>query len=236
MSPDNRNDRGKVKLLIGILVLLAVIVAGVIWVVWSNGRPASPPVAVTHPEPAMPVVMPQPQPAPGKTPDLQQTQGLAAARSAPPASGNETASTADSESAPQEKASQDDDDSRILRNLNKQVAKAQAQLQLVSIQKQLGEYDGSASSGVPELAGLFTGPGGGYAQFLRGQNLITARPGDWVTSEWKLTRIDQSGVVLTNRSHHDTLRLAVGSVRSVPTATGPAPSFRQTPPGQGVRQ
>lgn len=87
----------------------------------------------------------------------------------------------------------------VQRNIGRtktEVEMLRLELQRRELQGQLGEDSGRD---VPELIGLYGRPDSMSAEFRVGASVLTATPGDWVTSRWQLKRVLSNGVELTQR-------------------------------------
>lgn len=105
-----------------------------------------------------------------------------------------------------------------------EVSSLELEVKRKSLQEQLG-----ASSGldIPELIGLYGSVGAMRAEFRVGTSVLTAEPGDWVTSRWRLKQILANGVELSGQTGTRTVlfgRVAVsdgtGVGRPLITRTG----------------
>lgn len=83
-------------------------------------------------------------------------------------------------------------------------ANEQAKLNLLTLQQQTRELQeemdlGGGVAAAPQLIGI-RGAGTRYtAEFLIGTAVLEARPGDWVTAEYRLDQVLANGVVLSKR-------------------------------------
>lgn len=102
-----------------------------------------------------------------------------------------------------------------------QIDNAQQQLELMQLRMQMNELmkkmQGSSANNaeLPMLVGISGAKKNAFAEFYTGGALLQAKPGEWVTSQWRLLRILQNGVVLvkagSGRSH--TLLFGSGTVQ-----------------------
>lgn len=120
----------------------------------------------------------------------------------------------------------------------RQIDSAQQQLELMQLRMQMNELmkkmQGASANNaeLPMLVGISGARQNAIAEFYTGGALLQARPGEWVTSQWRLQRILQNGVVLvkagSGRSH--TLLFGAGTVQG----SVQAPSAAAAPvPGAG---
>ena len=127
-------------------------------------------------------------------------------------------------------------------NLEREVANARRGNELLETHVERQELQAKlntqgATLEVPELVALYGYGDNLLAEFLVGRALLTARPGDWVTSEFRLERVLANGVELRKRDGSVRTALfgrmeAPGNLaRSAPTASPQRPpSFTPVPP------
>lgn len=87
--------------------------------------------------------------------------------------------------------------------------------------------DAVASTGLPRLAGVMTGPGGGVAMFARegGEGVVTVEEGGSI-GRWQVRRIAPDGVTLSGPEGNSTVGLAFASGLVASSAPQPAPPER----------
>ncbi len=94
------------------------------------------------------------------------------------------------------------------------------QVRAQELQLQLGGSGGLSE--IPELIGLYATPQRTWAEFLVGQSVLTASVGDWVTAEWRLSRVMENGVEV-ERGDGKARRTVLFGRRSIPGSAVAAP-------------
>lgn len=111
-------------------------------------------------------------------------------------------------------------------------ANEQAKLNLLTLQQQTRELQqemdlGGGVAAAPQLIGI-RGAGTRFtAEFLIGSAVLEARPGDWVTAEYRLDQVLANGVVLSKRGERTPRTVLFGrrtEVRGNLFGTAAAPS------------
>lgn len=111
-----------------------------------------------------------------------------------------------------------------LRNLEQAAAVAQAQLNLQQLRQQLGQ-SGSVNGapagampspvrvapGEPLLVGMITGRSGQRAEFIADGALIRVREGEWISPDWKVSKLLPNGAVIAKRNGRSKTVLFGGS-------------------------
>ena len=115
--------------------------------------------------------------------------------------------------------------------LQQQVEIMQLRMQMQEIMKKMGAT-GSGTSEVPMLVGISGARKNVSAEFYTGGALLQARPGEWVTSQWRLSRILPNGVVLSRANGRGQHTLLFGS-GNVQGNSQSAPPTAARPVGQG---
>lgn len=100
--------------------------------------------------------------------------------------------------------------------LDREAGLAQAQLDVLQTQKAIADLSGevqgarTGTNTLPVLVGL-TGAGQSLqAEFAVGPRVFTARPGDWVTPEFKLERVLSNGVIVRRGERGATHTMLMG--------------------------
>lgn len=90
----------------------------------------------------------------------------------------------------------------------RKAARAESVLKLMQledkIKKQQDSMDlsGGTNNKTPELIGIHGAQGRLVAEFLIGEAILEARPGEWVTADYRLDQVLANGVVLTKRGEN----------------------------------
>jgi hypothetical protein len=94
---------------------------------------------------------------------------------------------------------------------------ATAQLQVQTANEALGGTP-SGRRGVPQLTGLMSTRHGLVAEFFTGAAVVQVREGEWVTPDWRLTKVEANAVRLVGEGGQRTTQV-LGA--ALPTAASP---------------
>lgn len=78
-----------------------------------------------------------------------------------------------------------------------------AEVQLLNLQNQVNDLKKATqgnlagTTGLPQLVGMVSTRRGVAAEFLAGGALLTVEQGDWVSAEWRLSKVLNNGVEIT---------------------------------------
>ncbi len=110
----------------------------------------------------------------------------------------------------------------MLRDLDLEASKLRRELQNTELKAAIaavgkeaaGEGPGQVNRSFPELLGVSSARGRTFAEFLVGDGVIEFKVGDWITPEFKLSRINATSVELRDRKGQAS-QMAVGVSRPV---------------------
>lgn len=128
-------------------------------------------------------------------------------------------------------------ETQTLVNLQRELAIEKAQVAVLEARAQRQELDKAVSgasagtTGLPQLVGLLSGKDGMVAEFVQGISILQVRTGEWVSAEWRLTRVLPNGVELTSRNGRAKHTLLLGGGSTSGSASFAAPAVSTVPPG-----
>ena len=91
-----------------------------------------------------------------------------------------------------------------------------AEVQLLTLQNQVEELrkqtagNQAGTTGLPQLVGMISTADGVAAEFLAGGALLQVSQGDWVSAEWRLSKVMNNGVEITRANGRERHTLMFG--------------------------
>lgn len=146
----------------------------------------------------------QAQTAAGKPGPKDKPEAIAAGQTlvATPAEGPAPQAKADEKPEPALASAVDAELQRLAAS-QRQAEVLSAEVQLLNLQNQVNDLKKATqgnlagTTGLPQLVGMVSTRRGVAAEFLAGGALLTVEQGDWVSAEWRLSKVLNNGVEIT---------------------------------------